>query len=178
MLMHLAVARETARGLGKKHMGPASWSTFAFYKDINMTGAQWWKVEEEEKLPWLWGEVWFGDGDGPQLVEADWGRETALYFLAFELHQWNTFNWLHCQQKTDINIFEEDMHRANGDMTVSLVSVHYQCFTKTVPLALQEGVFVFLLKSWQLQSQVVSWIKYPIKCIVWYTDKFQLFNMV
>lgn len=40
-------------------------------------------------------------------------------------------------RKTDINIFEEDMHGANGNMTVSLVSVLYQCFTKTAPLVLQ-----------------------------------------
>ena len=50
-------------------------------------------------------------------------------------------------RKTDINIFEEDMHGANGDMTVSLVSVLYQCFTKTVPLVLREGLSVFLLNT-------------------------------
>lgn len=42
MLMHLAVARETARGLEKK----TTWdwppgAHIAFYKDINMS--QWWK---------------------------------------------------------------------------------------------------------------------------------------
>lgn len=45
-------------------------------------------------------------------------------------------------RKTDINIFEEDMHGANGDMTGSLVSVLYQCFTKTVPLVSQEELSV------------------------------------
>lgn len=40
MLMHLVVARETARGLGKKAHGTAFLEyTFAFNKDINMTGA-------------------------------------------------------------------------------------------------------------------------------------------
>lgn len=39
-------------------------------------------------------------------------------------------------RKTDINIFEEDMHGANGDMTVSLVTALYQCFTKSVSRAL------------------------------------------
>lgn len=55
-------------------------------------------VEEEEKLPWQWEEVCFGDGDGPQLGEAGWGRETALCSVAFESHQWHTFNWLRCQE--------------------------------------------------------------------------------
>lgn len=50
-------------------------------------------------------------------------------------------------RKSDINIFEEEMHGANGDMTVSLVSALYQCFIKTVPLVLQERLSVFLLKS-------------------------------
>lgn len=39
MLMHLAVARETARGLEKEAHGIGfPEHTFAFYKDINMTG--------------------------------------------------------------------------------------------------------------------------------------------
>lgn len=53
-------------------------------------------------------------------------------------------------RKSDINIFEEEMHGANGNMAVSLVSVLYQCFIKTVPLVLQEGLSVFLLKNWHL----------------------------
>lgn len=48
MLMRLAVARETARGLErggikKKHRSGLLVHTFAFYKDINTTGAQRWK---------------------------------------------------------------------------------------------------------------------------------------
>lgn len=47
MLMHLAVARETARGLGEKnktkHGNGLLEHTFDFYKNINMTGAQGWK---------------------------------------------------------------------------------------------------------------------------------------
>jgi len=50
-------------------------------------------------------------------------------------------------RKTDINIFEKDMRGANGDMTVSLVSALYQCFTKSVPLALQEELSLLPLKT-------------------------------
>lgn len=42
MLMHLAVARETARGLEKAHGTGLPEHTFAFYKDINITSTQWW----------------------------------------------------------------------------------------------------------------------------------------
>lgn len=93
MLMHLAVATETARGWRKKTHGTCLLEqTFAFYKDINMI------EEEEEKLPWQWGEVCFGDGDGPQSCEAGGALETASYSVALELHQWHTFKWLHCQK--------------------------------------------------------------------------------
>lgn len=62
------------------------------------------------KLRWQWGEVCFGDSDGPQLGEADWEREreTALYSLAFELHQWHTFNWLRCQKIWHQHIWGRD----------------------------------------------------------------------
>lgn len=50
-------------------------------------------------------------------------------------------------RKTDINIFEKDMLGANGDMTVSFVSVLYQCFTMSLSLAMQEGLSVFPCKS-------------------------------
>lgn len=92
--MHLAVARETARGLWgekkKAHGTGLLEHTFAFYKDINMTGAQWWKRRKnypgsEEKFVL----VMVMD---PNWVRQTGERETALYSVAFELHQWHTFN--------------------------------------------------------------------------------------
>lgn len=145
MLMHLAVARETARGLGKKAHGTGRLEdTFAFYKDINMTGAQWWKRRKnypgsEEKF------VLVMVMDPNCVRQAGEERQLCTRWL---LNYINGTLLTDCAaRKTDINIFEEDMHGANGDMTVSLVSALYQCFTKTVPLVLQEGLSVFLLKS-------------------------------
>lgn len=95
MLMHLAVARETARGLGKKHMGLASWSTH---------------LPSTKILIWLLsggrgGKNYTGSEEKFVLVmmmDPNWGRqaeeERQLYSAAFELHQWHTFNWLHCQK--------------------------------------------------------------------------------
>lgn len=138
MLMHLAVARETARGLGKKTHGTGLLEhTFAFYKDINMTGAQWWKRRKnypgsEEKFVLV------------MVMDPNWvrqaGEERQLCTQWLLNHINGTFLTDCTARKTDINIFEEDMHGANGDMTVSLVSVLYQCFTKSVPLALQRKI--------------------------------------
>ena len=109
MLMHLAVARETARGFGKKkHMGLASWSTHSpFYKDMNMTGAQWWRKRRrnypgrEEKFVLV------------MVMDPNWGRQAgeeklALFSVAFESHQWRTFNWLHCQKNWHQHIWGRD----------------------------------------------------------------------
>ncbi len=144
MLMHLAVARETASGWGKRAHGTGLLEhTFAFYKDINMTGAQQWKRRKnypgsEEKFVLV------------MVMDPSWvkqaGKERQLCTL-WLLNYINGTLLTDCAaRKTDINIFEEAMHGANGDMTVSLVSLLYQCFTKTVPLVLQEGLSVFLLK--------------------------------
>lgn len=107
MLMHLAVARETARGLGeekKQNMGMASWSTHLTSTKISIWLAL--RGGRGGKVPWQRGEVCFGDSDG--LGEADWERETALYLLAFELHQWHTFNWLWCQKIWHQHIWGRD----------------------------------------------------------------------
>lgn len=168
MLMHLAVARETARGLGgkKAHGTGLLQHTFAFYKDINTTGAQWRKrkgkitLAARRSLFWWWWWTPIGRG-GP-------GKRDKLCTL-WLLNYINGTLLTDCAaRKTDINIFEEDTRRANGDMTASLVSVLYQCFTKPVPLVLHEGLSVFLLEIWQLTARVGKKLSvdelYLIKC--------------
>ena len=100
--------------------------------------------------------------------EAGWGRETALFSAAFELHQCR-LSTAFTARKTDINIFGEDMHGENGDMIMSLVSMLYQCFTKTVPLALLDWFLsqklTVTVRSCQLRQQQLR------KCLV----KFMLY---
>lgn len=143
--MHLAVARETARGLGKETHGTGLLEhAFAFYKDINMTRAQQWSSSKnypgkDKKFVLM------------MVMDPNWMRQTGeeRQLCAWWLlnHISGTLSTDCTARKTDINIFEEDMHGANGDMTVSLVSVLYQCFTKSVPLVLQDRMSVFLLRS-------------------------------
>ena len=87
-------------------MGPASWSTH-----LPSTKILIWLVlsgGRGEKLPWQWGEVCFGDGDGPQLGEAGWGKERERerdWERKKLCTQWllnhingTLFNWLRCQK--------------------------------------------------------------------------------
>lgn len=125
------------------------------------------------KLPWQWGEVCFGDSDGPQLGEADWEREKQRQLCTEWLLNYINGTLLtgFAARKSDINIFEEEMHGANGDMTVSLMSVLYQWFIKSEPLVLQEGLSVLLLKSWhshyiwERSCQLKK--KYLMKCMLY-----------
>lgn len=141
----LGCGQRNSKRFGKKAHGTSLLEhTFAFYKDINMTGAQWWKRRKnypgrEEKFVLV------------MVMDPNWvrqaGEERQLCTRWLLNYISGTLLTDCAARKTDINIFEQDMHGANGDMTVSLVSVLYQCFTKTVPLVLQEGLSVFLLKS-------------------------------
>lgn len=58
------------------------------------------------------------------------------------------------------------MQGANGDMNVSLVSVLYQCFTKSVPLPLQKGLAMvfFSIVDRVLGNKSAVEEKYCIKC--------------
>lgn len=79
-------------------MGPASWSTHLPSTKILIWLAL--SGGRGEKLPWQWGEVCFGDGDGPQLGEAGWGKERKKLCTLWLLNHINgtLFNWLRCQK--------------------------------------------------------------------------------
>lgn len=84
--------------------------------------------KEEQKLPWQRGKFVL-----VMVMDPDWvmraGEEGQLC-TRWLLNYITATLFTDCTaRKTDINIFEEDMHEANGDTTVSLVSALYQCFT-------------------------------------------------
>lgn len=99
MLMRLAVARETARGLERRVSGKktkkkqtvASWCIhLPFCRKILILGARDWcsEVEGGAKLPRQREEVCFGGGDGPPIGR----RRRKRQLCSFELHQWHTSN--------------------------------------------------------------------------------------
>lgn len=116
--------------------------TFAFYKDINRTGAQRWKRSKitlaSEKRKFVLVMVM----DPQSTPRVGRGRTTVLYSFRLCIA-----SVARLTAESDINIFEEETRGANGDTTVSLVCALYQCFIEPAPLLGQGGLSVFHVRS-------------------------------